>query len=62
MDNVISVRLSEEQMKVLEKLAESTGWTYSQIVRQLLESASVRPAVIRTEVLPKGEPLAEFGI
>ncbi len=58
MDNVISVRLNEEQMQVLEKLCESTGWTASQVIRQLLESASVRPAVIRTEVLPKGEPLA----
>lgn len=58
MDNVISVRLSEEQMAVLEKLCEATGWTYSQVIRRLLENASVRPATIQTDLGPKGNALA----
>jgi len=50
MDNVISVRLTDDQMAILEQLCKATGWTYSQLIRHLLESANVRPATIRTEV------------
>ena len=50
MNNVISVRLTDDQMAILEQLCKATGWTYSQLIRHLLESVNVRPATIRTEV------------
>lgn len=49
MDNVISVRLTDDQMALLNQLCKATGWTASQLIRHLLESANVRPAVVRTD-------------
>ena len=54
-DNVVAVRLTPAQMELLESLCATTGWTYSQVLRHLLESATVRPAIIKTE-LPQKEP------
>lgn len=49
MDNVISVRLTDDQMALLNEFCKATGWTYSQVIRQLLDSANIRPATIRTD-------------
>ena len=53
MDNVISVRLDEKQFGILKQLCDSTGWTASQVIRYLLENASIRPASIYAEVPAK---------
>ena len=53
MDNVVSVRLDEKQMEMLQKLCESTGWTYSQVFRHMLDNASIRPATIRVDLPSK---------
>jgi len=53
MDNVVSVRLDAAQMKLVEKLCQSTGWTYSQLIRYLLENANIRPATISVDVRAK---------
>ena len=53
MDNVVSVRLSDAQERRLAQLSKLTGWTQSQVLRHLLDSAVVRPAkVVETEVHP----------
>lgn len=58
MDNVVSVRLDAGQMKLLDKLCESTGWTYSQLIRYLLENANIRPATIQVDVREKPQVTA----
>lgn len=50
MNQVISVRLSEAEIERLARMKMQTGWTSSQIIRQLLGNAVIQPAVIRTEV------------
>ena len=53
MDNVVSVRLDDAQIKLLDRLCESTGWNVSQVIRYLLENANIRPASIFVEVPAK---------
>ena len=55
MDNVVSVRLDDAQIKLLDRLCESTGWNVSQVIRYLLENANIRPASVFVEVPAKQE-------
>jgi hypothetical protein len=50
MDNVVSVRLDEHRMKLLENLCKATGWNASQLIRHLLDNANVRPAVVSADI------------
>lgn len=61
-DNVVSVRLSETQMAVLDRICQATGWNYSQVFRYLLDNAVIRPAAISVQVDPKAAALAVNGI
>ncbi len=63
MDNVVSVRLDDAQIKLLERLCESTGWNASQVIRYLLENANIRPASIFVEVPAKqvAQPATQNG-
>lgn len=58
MDNVVSVRLDDSQMKLLARLCESTGWTASQVLRYLLENANIRPASVFVEIPAKKAEVA----
>jgi len=46
MDKTITVRLTPEQESILDSICASTGWTQSQVIRMLLDRATIRPAVI----------------
>lgn len=52
-DTVIGVRLSDTQMQMLRSVCEATGLSAAELFRQLLENATIRPAVIRTEAPEK---------
>ena len=49
LETVVHVRFSHEQMTRLDVICRETGLSRSQVVRHLLDNASIRPAIIRTE-------------
>jgi len=48
-DFVVHARLSAEQYQWLETICAESGMSQSQVIRLLVEKATFRPAVIRTE-------------
>ena len=48
-DKPIHVRLTDEQLARLEEMCAETGLSRSQVIRHLVDQASIRPAIIRTE-------------
>ena len=48
-DQPIHVRLTDEQLARLDEMSISTGLSRSQVIRHLIDQASIRPAIIRTE-------------
>lgn len=49
----IAVRLESQQLERLEALVKSTGWNQSEVIRQLIDSALIRPPVIAASVTIK---------
>lgn len=49
----IAVRLEVEQLQKLDALVKATGWNQSEIIRQLIDSAMVRPPIIAAIVPTK---------
>lgn len=49
----IAVRLEVEQLQKLDALVKATGWNQSEIIRQLIDSAMVRPPIIAASVSTK---------
>ena len=45
----IHIRLSGEQNARLNEMCEQSGLSTSQVIRHLIDQASLRPAIIRTE-------------
>jgi len=43
------VRLSEEQLERLGEMAKASGLSFSMIIRHLIDQATLKPAIIRTE-------------
>lgn len=54
---MIAVRLEPEQLQKLEAIVQMTGWNQSEVIRRLIDSASVTPPSVTAGVLKKGEPL-----
>jgi len=50
---LIAFRLSDEELERLDEMVEQTGMTRSQVIRHLLDNATVKPAIIRTEIAEK---------
>ena len=50
---LIAVQLRGEQIRRLAELVGSTGWNKSEVIRQLIDNATVRAAQVRTEIEPK---------
>ena len=48
-DQPIHVRLTDDQLARLDEMSVSTGLSRSQVIRHLIDQASIRPAIIRTE-------------
>ena len=49
----IHVRLSGEQNARLSEMCAQSGLSQSQVIRHLIDQASLRPAIIRTEAPTK---------
>lgn len=52
----IAVRLEPEQLQKLDAIVEMTGWNQSEVIRRLIDVASVTPPSVTAD-LKKGEPL-----
>lgn len=50
MEKLVAVRLGEDEMAKLEQLVEQTGLNQSQVLRQLIRNATVRPVEVVTNV------------
>lgn len=55
LEEVTRIRFTREQLAWLNRIASESGMTRSQVVRYLVDNATVRPAVIRTEIEVDGE-------
>lgn len=55
----IAVRLEPEQLQKLNAIVEMTGWNQSEVIRKLIDSASVTPPSVTADLSKKGEPLVE---
>lgn len=56
----IAVRLDAEQLQKLDAIVQVTGWNQSEVIRRLIDSASVTPPAVTSDVYAKkGEPLVE---
>ncbi|MBA3571366.1 MAG: ribbon-helix-helix protein, CopG family [Pyrinomonadaceae bacterium] len=53
----IAVRLKPEQLQKLDAIVQMTGWNQSEVIRRLIDSASVTPPSVTTDFSKKGEPL-----
>lgn len=47
----IAVRLEPEQLQKLEMLVRMSGWNQSEIIRQLIDSAMIRPPAVLTSAI-----------
>lgn len=56
----IAVRLEPEQLQKLDAMVEMTGWSVSDVIRRLIDNASVTPPSVTTGLAKKEEPLAEM--
>ena len=53
-ERMIAVRLQGEQLQKLDALVKASGWNQSEIIRQLIDVALVRPPVVAATVPTKG--------
>mgnify|MGYP002685675511 CR=1 FL=1 len=52
LETIIQLRVNDEQLERMNEICRDTGLTRSQVVRYLIDNASIRPAIIRTEAIP----------
>ena len=50
MENILHVRVNDEMLERLDQICAQTGLTRSQVLRHLLDNATIKPAIIRTEI------------
>lgn len=50
LNEVTRIRFTSEQLAWLNRIAAESGMTRSQVVRYLVDNATVRPAVVKTEI------------
>jgi hypothetical protein len=56
----IAVRLDAEQLQKLDAIVQVTGWNQSEVIRRLIDSASVTPPAVTADLsAKKEEPLVE---
>ena len=61
MDKLVAVRLGEDEMEKLDELVAQTGLNQSQVLRQLIRNATVRPVEVVTNVAsPMAAPALEI--
>ena len=51
LEKMVAFRMSEETLERIQQICKDTGMTRSQVIRHLVDTASVRPAIIRTEAI-----------
>lgn len=61
LEKMVAFRMSEETLERIQQICKDTGMTRSQVIRHLVNTASVRPAIIRTEVLETAQPATANG-
>lgn len=57
MKKLIAVKLDEEQVQKLEQMEEVTGWSRSEVIRQLIDSGWVKPPAVGSELVMKTKKL-----
>jgi hypothetical protein len=50
---MIAVRLNPQQLQKLDAIVEMTGWNQSEVIRQLIDSASVTPPSVVVNLAKK---------
>jgi len=56
----IAIRLDAEHLQKLDAIVQVTGWNQSEVIRRLIDSASVTPPAVTADLsAKKGEPLVE---
>lgn len=54
----IAIRLDAEHLQKLDAIVRMTGWNQSEVIRRLIDSASVTPPAVTADLsAKKGEPL-----
>lgn len=54
----IAIRLDSEHLQKLDAIVQVTGWNQSEVIRRLIDSASVTPPSVSADLsAKKGEPL-----
>ncbi len=61
LEKMVAFRMSAETLERIQEICKDTGMTRSQVIRHLVDTASVRPAIIRTEVLEVVQPTVRNG-
>jgi len=60
---LIAVRLEPKQLQKLDAIVEMTGWNQSEVIRRLIDSASVTPPSVTSDITAKKEePLVETNL
>lgn len=49
LDKFVTFRMNEQTLERFQEICKETGYTRSQLIRYLVDTASVRPAIVRTE-------------
>ncbi len=49
LEKIVAFRMNAETIARIQQICKDTGMTRSQVLRHLVDTASVRPAIIRTE-------------
>ena len=55
---MIAVRLTSQQQQKLDAIVEMTGWNQSEVIRQLIDAASVTPPSVVVNLAKKERALA----
>ena len=53
MEKIIAIRLDAEHMQKLDAIVQMTGWNQSDVIRRLIDAASVTPPSVTTNLTTK---------
>lgn len=52
LETIIQLRVNDEQVERLAAICRETGLTRSQVIRYLIDNATIKPAIIRLDAIP----------
>lgn len=56
LETIVQVRFSDEQIERLDQISSETQLTRSEVIRRLVDNATVKPAIVRTEIATEITP------